>query len=334
MINRIAWLLTLMVPLTLTTRALAQVTTADADRVVTLTYDISDLLMRAPDYPLGEAPFARAPAPQAPRPAETRASLVDQWIALIMDTVASDTWRDRGGQIGSIRAIQNVLVVTQTRANHQELGALLAEFRDGGPMTMISVRAYWIKLEPQEVAAIFAARGQQTNASGSTMPLVPDALLDKSHLYFMGQTTCFNAQTVMITSLRNKTYISDVTPIVSANAVAFDPTIGVAQHGVTLQVMPRLMPGGDAAVLDLHSNVQENTPAPDVKPTISTTRPIFEPQPGLSIQRVDGVSQQLNTTVRVPLNKRVLIGGMTLEAGDETANPRQLYLAVEVNAMR
>jgi hypothetical protein len=329
MINRVAWLAMLMVLLTMSRGALAQATAADADRVVTLTYDISDLLMRAPDYPLGEAPVR-----QAPQSAESQVSLVDQWVTLIQDTVASETWRNHGGTVGSIRAVQNVLVVTQTKENQEALGALLAQFREGEPMMMLSVRAYWIKLEPQEVAAIFAARGQPNNASGSTMPIVPDALLDKVHLYFMGQTTCFNAQTVMITSLRRKSYISDLTPIVATNAVAFDPTIGMAQHGVTLQVMPKLMPSGDAAVLDLHSNVQENTPAADVKPTISTTRPMIEPQPGLSIQRVDGVSQELHTTVRLPLNKRVLIGGMTLEAGDENTNPRQLYLAVEVDAMR
>jgi hypothetical protein len=302
----------------------------DDDRVVTLTYDIGDLLLRPMDYPLGGGAGDNAPG----APAASQSATIDQWQALIKDTVASESWRDNGGTIGSIRAIQNVLVVTQTRANHDALATLLAQFREGGPMTMLSVRAYWIKLEPQEVAAIFAARKPRSDGGPlSEMPEVADSLLDKAHLYYMGQTTCFNAQTVMVTSMKEKTYISDVTPIVGQNAVGYDPTISVASDGVKLQVTPQMMPSSDAVVLDLHSDVVQNNPGLELKPTIATSRPSIDPQ-AMTVQSREGTTQQLQTTVRVPLNKRVLIGGMTFDPGDSNNNPRQLYLAVEVNAMR
>jgi hypothetical protein len=324
----------LLVVTAIHSRAVAQTRPAgDPDEIVTLTYQVDDLLMRAPNYSLPD-PRSGSNQPSVEF-SQSSGLVIDALMTLLKDTVDQESWKENGGTVGTVRAIQGVLVITQSRQTHNRIAKLLTQLRSGEAMMMLSVRAYWVKLEPQEVSAIFAARKQRTDGSHlSEMPEVPDNLLDKTHLYYMGQTTCFSAQTVMITSLKEKTYISDLTPIVSNNAVAYDPTIGVAADGVKLQVTPKMLPGGDAVVVDLHSDVVQNTPGLEVKPAVASTRPVIDPSMNMMVQSREGSTQQMHTTVRIPLNRRVLIGGMTLEPGDNNTNPRQLYLAVEVNAMR
>ena len=45
--------------------------------------------------------------------AETRAERTVAFTKLIQDTVASDTWKDNGGSVGSVRELSGQLIVTQ-----------------------------------------------------------------------------------------------------------------------------------------------------------------------------------------------------------------------------
>ena len=63
-------------------------------------------------------------------------------------------------------------------------------------------------------------------------------------------------------------------------------------------------------------------------------RPCLLPPGTFGIERPTVVSRIFQTAVRIPLRRRVPIGGMTLEPGEVGAEPTQLYLAVEVDAVR
>jgi hypothetical protein len=109
-------------------------------------YDVGDLLVAVPD----SVPAVRT---TRPAPATLPTSTGDDWqdddsqsgdsrqntpvrfradelIHLIRDTVASDTWREDGGTLGSIEEQGGRLAVTQTPENHRQILNLLAQLRE------------------------------------------------------------------------------------------------------------------------------------------------------------------------------------------------------------
>jgi hypothetical protein len=83
-------------------------------------YDVEDLLARP-----GQA-YAHVPAQVI---AELRSIQVTNLTDTIKAVVSPDTWRDNGGTIGSVRELNGLLVVMQTKDNHRELEHLLALLR-------------------------------------------------------------------------------------------------------------------------------------------------------------------------------------------------------------
>lgn len=57
---------------------------------------------------------------------------VDELVKVIEDDVDTDTWKDNGGSVGSIRELAGRLIVTTTPATHHKLVALLRTLRAGG----------------------------------------------------------------------------------------------------------------------------------------------------------------------------------------------------------
>jgi len=115
--------------------------------VVTRVYDIRDLIINIPDF--DNAPdFNLQQQQSAGRggggggnlfggggggeddEGPTRVELVDEIIRLIQDTVASDSWKDNGGAVGSLRELQGQLIVTQTPENQRQLVRLLEQLRE------------------------------------------------------------------------------------------------------------------------------------------------------------------------------------------------------------
>ncbi len=113
--------------------------------VVTHPYNITDLLLDAPNYTdvpdmdLGRA-LARAQSPEVTDgpftkkygrdTAAAREERVRKLASLIQTTVAPDSWRDRGGETGAMQELNGSLIVTTTPANHREIAGLLSQLRD------------------------------------------------------------------------------------------------------------------------------------------------------------------------------------------------------------
>lgn len=68
---------------------------------------------------------------------------IDQLIELIRDTVAPSSWRERGGTIGSIRELNQQLVVTQNSEAQRQIGGLLEKLREQRAI-QISVEAIFL----------------------------------------------------------------------------------------------------------------------------------------------------------------------------------------------
>ncbi len=334
-----------------------------APEVSTMVYNVSDLVRATEDYPLepamipstslpgaeprggGGGGFVPGPAPGGPmgrgpegaaQPAQAAPTTVDAIGELIRETVDPESWTDQGGTVGRMRAFGRSLIITQTGDNHGKIQSLLNQLhQDAAPNQMIAVRAYWVLLKPNDILSLGEQAKQQKKSAA--MLEVPDSMFSADTIYSQGQTLCFNGQTVHISSGRGHTIITGATPVVGSSSVGYQFDTAVVQNGVALQVKPEVTADGKSAVLDLQSIVSElpetKELGADAKAAATTQVSDISSDIALSkIDRVNVVAQQFRTTVRVPLDKKVLIGGMTMEPNNAANSSRNLYLVVEVSA--
>ena len=127
-------------------------------------YDINDLLMEIPqftDAPMTDLRDATAAGERRirrsadrpwqygdddddePEPNPEHSRRVRKIIHLIEETVAPDSWRDRGGSVGSMQEINGQLVVTQNSASHRQISGLLDKLREERAI-QVSVEALFI----------------------------------------------------------------------------------------------------------------------------------------------------------------------------------------------
>jgi hypothetical protein len=99
---------------------------------------------------------------------------------------------------------------------------------------------------------------------------------------------------------------------------------------MAVQFCPLLV-GNDLAVLDVQASAAEWTPDKAAAAVGKAATPDLQVagQVG-SVDRVPTLRQKIKTTVRVPLKKKIIVGGMTLDPSDGEQGGRQLYLVVEV----
>lgn len=60
----------------------------------------------------------------------TRTERIEELKKLIMEIVGPDTWRDSGGNVGSIKELSGQIIVTQTPENQRQLASLLEKLRE------------------------------------------------------------------------------------------------------------------------------------------------------------------------------------------------------------
>src|SRR5436309_14025973 len=115
-----------LILLTIGATATAQPTTAPAgadEQVITRVYEITDFQLQKRDYPAprradaneggmrgggGQDLFGGG---QAPTSQPSGVDIANSLVSLIEDTVATETWRDYGGTVGSIRQLYGLLIV-------------------------------------------------------------------------------------------------------------------------------------------------------------------------------------------------------------------------------
>ena len=316
--------------------------------VITRVYDVRDLLVQIPDYPykgdlgvpVDKSVVVVADTPPSTQPHRTPTSkeeLADNLIDLIKETVATETWRDNGGTEGAIRELGGQLIVTQTLENQKYLESLLSQLRETNGR-MVRVQARWLLLAPAEAKGLLVAQSPDPGIA-----LVDQAALDKlpdTVVGYRGEVTCFNAQAVSLVSGRTHSAITDQQPVVAQNAAAMSPTVKQVQAGVMLEVLPTLQAGRESAVVDVKTRLAEwNDPGRiEVPISLSTTQPGDRAVAGVAlssgIDRLNMVSQDLKTAVRMPLGKPVLVGGLTLDPTPAIAGGQQLYLVLRIDATR
>lgn len=323
---------------------------APPDQNSTRVYDIRDLLVQIPDYPYqgelgvpverpmlvvnGESMGMPSTAPKKSTP-PTREQLAEEIVDLIREAVAPDSWRENGGSLGAIRVVSGQLIITQSETNQRLIQSILSQLRETTGR-MVRVQARWLLLSPNEAKGLLAPA---TNDPG--VQLVEPAALERlaeSSMGYRGEVTCFNAQVVSLASGRSHSAITGQEPVVAQNAVAMRPTVRQVQSGVMLEVLPTLQVGQKAAVVDIKSRLAEwNEPNRiEVALSTSTTQPGDRAVAGQAsqagIDRLNMVTQDLRTAIRMPLGKPVLVGGLTLDPTASSPSGPQLYLVLQIDA--
>jgi hypothetical protein len=104
---------------------------------------------------------------------------------------------------------------------------------------------------------------------------------------------------------------------------------------MALQLTPQVVPGSDDAIVDVMSIM--SLPGPSEPPATVTS--VMQASGGATttptvvngtLDRLNIISQEMRTTARIPMKKRVIVGGMTLNPA-KSDDAGQLYLILEVN---
>jgi general secretion pathway protein D len=83
----------------------------------------------------------------------TRQDLVDSIVKLIEDTVSTETWKDNGGTVGSLRELSGQLIVTQTPENQRNLVKLLEQLRETRAI-QVTIETRFLKVQRNFIESI------------------------------------------------------------------------------------------------------------------------------------------------------------------------------------
>jgi hypothetical protein len=290
------------------------------------TYNVGDLLKPDQKRPWQKDEIPSGQSPPAMAPMVDTGALVK----VIQELVDTDSWRENGGEIGQIQVLGPTLVIKQTPANHDQILNLLQQVRaEQGPMQLLNLRAYWLLLDSDDVRTLTDAAAK----SGQPFAIVPDEMLSDERIYSVAQASTFSGSELKLGSKRERAYIHDVTPIVAQNAVGYDPQPNDAISGARLRVTPQLQPDGQV-VVELHSLVSEIDEISQALMPANVSDPATAPAKAGLIDLPNMLNHDLETTLRVPAGKRVLVGGMTLDPAGKAKPLRQLYLVMQIDVAR
>jgi hypothetical protein len=287
---------------------------------------------------------------------------IEDLVNVIVNTVANDTWAENGGAEGRIEALGKVLVVWQTPAVHEQIKKLLQALNQTlGERRTLTIDARWLQLTSNEVDDL-------TVKDSSDPPIVERkslADLTRRAGSIRGLTNCFSGQLVYIVSGTKRNVVSGFIPVVGAvenlnpseslvslnrrpkiqlvadtvqsNArqasVGYQPIVVTPNFGALLEIRATSMGGPKSDVIvELRSTLTAATDSRDDAPRRASAD-VMAP----AIDRVAIETQELATTLRVPVGKPVLVGGLTnvpssapaADGGQAKERP-QTYLVLEI----
>jgi hypothetical protein len=290
-------------------------------------------------------------------------------VRVITKTVAADTWADSGGE-GQIEPLGTSLVVWQAEEVQVQIGELLRQLgKVAAEHRTVTIDARWLMLTSDELEGL----------------LVPDqkgvpqvdreelARLTRRPGSIRGVTSCLSSQLVYLVSGTMKNVVGGYIPVVGSvefpgrdvqlagggkgprvhfvadGAVrANGPQVGYQaitanlNFGAVLEIRPTLTPANSEApvMVDLKSTVTVEGDAGG-----GAARQAATDEMAPAVDRVAIETLEFATTLRMPLKKPVLVGGLTnipsaagakvdggeLGGGEGAAAERpQLYLVLEV----
>ena len=136
---------------------------------------------------------------------------IDRLAQAIQISIRPEMWSDRGGP-GSIVALGDRLIITQSKEIHEAIRDLLVALRSsGGARSTVTVRAWWLRLDMSQYQRLLA------DMPASSPPKVNRTQLEQlaaDRAADYAEITCFDGQTVHVISGRFRNAITSVIPVV------------------------------------------------------------------------------------------------------------------------
>lgn len=277
----------------------------------------------------------------------------DSLIDAITSSISPSSWSAAGGS-GTIAKLGNSLVISSDVGTHDKIESLLALFRQRwGTLRTISVRGYWLWLDDAQLAALLSkeeAPAEGPRAFGlvktdAWTKALSDAQQPESRPGYRAALTCYSGQTVSTQAGSQSLVVTQIEPEVARGdtgtpqgRVAYRPLVSVVQEGAVLQITPSATYSGKYVVLDVHSRVTRLRPPAAAPAKIAAAGDGTAASPQQVVAAIDRpvlLAQRLSTTLRVPVDRPMLIGGMTLEGQPQPGEPTlYLFAIVSVQELR
>lgn len=236
-----------------------------------------------------------------------------QLIEAITTTVEPSSWDEVGGP-GSVAIVGGALAIRQTPAIQAQVQEFLEALkRESGTLRTLTLQARWLLLDDGQMAELCRS-GDEAASDGATIDPKVLAALTPSTQQYAGRITCFNGQTVHIISGRLHTVINGAIPVVGGSDVGYQPIMLSPHLGVLLEITPSILPEDDGVLVDLHSTITRwETPG---DPAHLATSP--NGKHAIDVDRTNASAQQFATSLLIPLDEPVLVGGVTAPETDKT----------------
>lgn len=253
----------------------------------------------------GVAVFPDAPAVPAPAGATFLRSTDggDTLIETITNTIAPTTWQNNGGPTGTLFIYQDKLVVSHTPDIQQRVSQLIDDLRNENGVVVEAV--------------LVSTRPGDGVGSG-----VPDNFWDslgEDNQIAAVSGSGFDGEVVRVSDGKSLRYVSDVSPVVAANAVGYDVQLSSLQTGFTFVAKPSLRE--DSAVIDLSASMVKIVDAGVEAGENASEVPVPD--------RITTDSREINARVKVPLDKWMVVGGMNRTGADGEGGPMYLLIRVK-----
>jgi hypothetical protein len=275
-------------------------------------------------------------------------SSIDDLVDAITTTINPTGWDSVGGP-GSIATLSSSLLISTDLRTHEQIESLFEQLRKRwGTLRTVSVRADWLWLTDAQADALLLeadkpAKGDDLRAFG----LVDETAWKKQQEQqakagqgrggWRAVLTCYNGQTVHALSGGQSVAVAGMMPVVGGKegaegGVGYQPDVQVIQEGAALQVTPITNISGKFVILDIHSRVAHLRPGGERQPRQDAARaaPLGPAAAAAALDRPMLMLHRLSTTLRVPVERRMLIGGMSYESEPQPGEPN-LYLFVKLS---
>ena len=286
---------------------------------------------------------------------------VDDVMGAIVETIEPATWESNGGGAGRIARVGAALVIWQTQQVHEQIAELLrALHSSAGSGKTLRIDARWLLLTSDELDALLA--GENSSVDRKTLDR-----LTRRPTSIRGVTNCFSGQLTYLVSGTRRNVVQGYIPVVGSidsaapdasqwaggdgpvislvseqtefapsRGVGYQPLVSTPNFGALLEIRPTLVHGDDRVTVDLKSTITA-LGAPDDAAANQWESAGVAP----AVDRSAIETQEFATTLRTPLGKPLLVGGMTCSPGAAEFDPAgppagesreapQLYLVLEV----
>jgi type II secretory pathway component GspD/PulD (secretin) len=313
-------------------------TAVDLRQPITRVYDVRDLLVPIPDFEPtpdgGAAPIAQP----------SRADMVDRLTKLIQDTVEPEFWTDMQNppaDLNRLRELAGQFIITATPQAHQQIQTILNQLRETRAV-QIALEMRFIAVDPDKCPRALLDKLRQSfgdkkaNATKGlylTEEQASDVIraaqkIDDSTMLTAPRMTLFNGQRAYITIATSRAFVSSYMIVQTPTGDrSFQPQISTVSSGITIDTQATATPDRKNVTVTLR---------PKLTKLLELKSEPFKQVPkdanDITVQVPTVLSQSLNTTVSIPDQQTMILGGLVDPGpidGKPIGSPRPIYLLVK-----